>query len=411
MKSTPRLLFDMILVLTLAAGVARIAPHFERPTTTEVEDLNARQVSQPALQGVGEEFKAELQKYDPAKAYSALMLYPAVGNAETYLVNMSGRTVHTWHLDAMRARLLPNCNLLVIHGSKWGESEQPWKGLRNKAREYDWNGNLVWEYDADDRVHHDIQRLPNGNTLFGLKIEVPEEYKQKITLKKRRNAEIRSDEIREVNPKGEIVWSWKAHEHLDINSCGRNKCSRVAPGDWTHINTTFIIPENKWYDAGDKRFKPGNILVILRNWWTAMIIDRDSKKPVWEYTGEYKGGLSGGHEAQMIPKGLPGEGNILIFDNGRILHKERSYILEVNPLSKELVWVYDADTDFFSNSAGSMQRLPNGNTFISEDLSGRTFEVTPAGEVVWQYKSNLRIARAGKYDYGYCEKLSELEKF
>ena len=33
------------------------------------------------------------------------------------------------------------------------------------------------------------------------------------------------------------------------------------------------------------------------------------------------------------------------------------------------------------------QRLPNGNTFINEGLSGRLFEVTPGGDVVWEYVS------------------------
>ncbi|MET7972912.1 hypothetical protein ABZW44_07445 [Streptomyces mirabilis] len=33
----------------------------------------------------------------------------------------------------------------------------------------------------------------------------------------------------------------------------------------------------------------------------------------------------------------------------------------------------------------SAQRLPNGNTFITEGSFGRLFEVAPDGDVVWEY--------------------------
>jgi hypothetical protein len=34
---------------------------------------------------------------------------------------------------------------------------------------------------------------------------------------------------------------------------------------------------------------------------------------------------------------------------------------------------------------GSAQRLPNGNTLITEASFGRFFEVTKEGEIVWDY--------------------------
>src|SRR5262249_44053306 len=34
-----------------------------------------------------------------------------------------------------------------------------------------------------------------------------------------------------------------------------------------------------------------------------------------------------------------------------------------------------------------VRRLPNGNTFIDEGMNGRFFQVTPAGEIVWEYVS------------------------
>ena len=41
--------------------------------------------------------------------------------------------------------------------------------------------------------------------------------------------------------------------------------------------------------------------------------------------------------------------------------------------------------DFFSRTRGSIQRLPNGNTLITESDRGYVFEVTPEGETVWRF--------------------------
>lgn len=348
-------------------------------------------------------WQGKLSVYKPEKASPGYTLYPVTGNNETILLNMKGEIIHRWPLDAMRARLLPNCNLLVIHGSKKGIHEERWKTLKNRVMEYNWDGELVWEYIADDRVHHDVVRTEKGTTIFPVKSKLTKEQKEKIKDPKRKKLKIRSDIILEVNKKGEVVWQWDAAKHLDLNSCGSSNCRQAS--DWTHINTTMPIPPNHWYEQGDKRFKPGNLMILPRSWWQAMIIERESGKVLWDYTGDYKGGLSGGHEAHMIPKGYPGAGNILLFDNGRLKHRGRSYALEINPVTKELVWIYDVDKKFFSRSAGALQRLKNGNTLLSEDLTGRVFEVTPDSETVWEFKGNMGVARARRYPINFCPKL------
>ena len=62
-------------------------------------------------------------------------------------------------------------------------------------------------------------------------------------------------------------------------------------------------------------------------------------------------------------------------------------MIEVNPTNNQIVWKYqEASADnFYSSRISNAQRLPNGNTLINEGLFGRFFEVTPAGEVVWEY--------------------------
>ena len=66
-------------------------------------------------------------------------------------------------------------------------------------------------------------------------------------------------------------------------------------------------------------------------------------------------------------------------------------MLEVNPITREIVWQYTADDSgdpvwtFFTSFVGNVQRLPNGNTLINEGMNGRIFQVTPEGEIVWEY--------------------------
>jgi outer membrane protein assembly factor BamB len=83
-------------------------------------------------------------------------------------------------------------------------------------------------------------------------------------------------------------------------------------------------------------------------------------------------------------------GNILIFDNGNFRHGMStpfSRVIEVDPRTKQVEWEYadEMRSSFFSPYMGAAQRLPNGNTHITESSTGRLFEVTPDGQVVWEY--------------------------
>jgi hypothetical protein len=83
-------------------------------------------------------------------------------------------------------------------------------------------------------------------------------------------------------------------------------------------------------------------------------------------------------------------GNILIFDNGPHRLDETfpfSRVIEVNPATNQIVWTYQEPFpyNFYSPRISNAERLPNGNTLINEGVFGRFFEVTPEGEVVWEY--------------------------
>lgn len=357
--------------------------------------------------------------YKPEKCFNGYtgFSHPVEGEAGVVLIDMNGRAINQWKVGGQnipRARLLESGNMLVLRGREAG------------GQEYDWDGELVWDCPtpwghSDLGSHHDIFRKANGNTLFICREETPEEIREQARDPERREC-LYSDLIVEVTPDKEVAWEWRECEHLDIDRCNPIPASRGwwagkdnnTVTDWTHTNTVQALAENKWYDEGDERFKPGNVLLSLRQLDVLLIVDRDTKEIAWEYTGDYKGGLSGQHDSHMIEKGLPGEGNIMVFDNGAspyedLAHCGRSFVLEINPVTEEVVWLYHDWYWFHSPFTSSCQRLPNGNTLITEAWHGRLFEVTPEGETVWEHVFERgRANRAYRYGYDYCPQADAL---
>lgn len=116
------------------------------------------------------------------------------------------------------------------------------------------------------------------------------------------------------------------------------------------------------------------------------------------------------HNAHWIPPGLPGAGNVLIFNNGKEIGPRRRYYSSIDeialPLFKDNAyprtpdldyasaqpqWIYTSPnpTDFYSHILGGVQRLPNGNTLICDGTSGVVFQVTSEGKIVWQYNNPI----------------------
>ncbi len=329
------------------------------------------------------------------------------------LIDMNGNVVHAWRVEPhfnKRSRLLPNGNLVTV-------------GNNRRIVEYDWDGNIVWTHEGIGSVN-DMRVLANGNRLLVAHDPMPAEFQQQVIdqaatqwwgARNRGSEEVQqSADLYEVNVEGEVVWEWHAYNHLDLN-----RWSPATPeGDWLHVNSMAPIPENKWYDAGDERFKPGNILLNARNINTMYIIDKNSKQVVWEGTHNYNGGMSHSHEPEMIEKGRPGAGNIILFDNGLFttnrVHTGQTYIVELNPVTRDVVWVYEtegyANIKFFSKTMGSQKRLPNGNTFIAEDNTGRLFQVKPDKSIVWEYVNRGGTTRPSVVPYDFTPQLRAMDR-
>ena len=310
-----------------------------------------------------------LTHFDEAKATPGFTLYSPLFVPRAFLVATNGDVVHEWDLpDGPGAypRLLPNGNLFY---SAENDNMPPLKagGLGGTMRELDWDGNIVNEVRGDWQ-HHDMHRLPNGNTLYVSFEEMPED----------RSALVRgglggnpppwgwmSDVVRELDPDGNTVWEWHAAD-MDIENYPMRPVT--PPGSWPWINAAFPL-EN------------GDVLISSRHLNMIAIIDRETKQFRWEMSDFSWGGQ---HDPQMLENG-----NIILFANGdsNNVGHPFSRVIEIDPETKEQVWVYHTKPgrDFYSHHISGQQRLWSGNTLICEGLWGRLFEVTPDGELVWEY--------------------------
>lgn len=346
---------------------------------------------------------------EPLNAYSTYT------SDKVQLVDMNGNVVNEWKAPGTnkKAYLLENGNLLAMNQAE------------KAVVEYNWEGEEVWRYETRLGPHHDMKRLENGNTLILCYGDINAKARARIADPIRRTQEIQGDVLLEVTPEKKIVWSWDASDHLDIN----NYHILEPVKDWSHGNTVKTLPENKWYDAGDQRFKPGNVLFNARNMNQFFIISKETGEVVWESPRDFQtpvAGLSLGHEPYMIPKGLPGEGNFMMFDNGNgdrlpgMRHNGHSIVWEFQPDTFEVVWRYMAmpgySDRFLSRVQGTAYKLPNGNVLISEDVSGRTFQVKPdhehpdGGEIVWEHIGLETVNRTQMYSYDYIEQFASLSK-
>jgi Arylsulfotransferase (ASST) len=368
--------------------------------------------------------------YEPARAYNCFVSFSAP-DGNTYLIDMDGNVVHQWPHAGLPGNVIdPN-----LIGGKRGHVllqldglDDPRGGIfsNRTVGELDWNGNTVWKWGTQApggaaRQNHDWARLPNGDTLLLVTIPraVPD-LGPKV---------IGDQAIYEVNPSGAIVWKWIAGDHLKefgFSPAGmaylRERVRRNPPEPYGYLEINQMRPlgPNRWFDAGDKRFNPENIMIDSRKGNVILIIDKQTGHVVWRLGPYFPGSeyspdqrilrkdlprpvdqLSGQHNAHLIPKGLPGAGDLLVFDDEggagfpptALGIYAGSRLLEIDPIKRQIVWQYNGESSgrqvwtFFSSFVSSVQRLPNGNTLVDEGMEGRIFQITPGGDIVWEYVS------------------------
>lgn len=358
----------------------------------------------------------KIEKYNvsinkPDKVWDSYTLPSSALGGYTPVIDMEGNIVTHYECGGNPSKLLPDSSILC-YASKIGGFVQ--KTIRQMSAD----GEILWEFDDWDnnssKQHHDYQFAggnPVGYYVPGMDMIGPAEGGNLLVLSyltyKNSEQSIRKGRLidsvlYEIDPSGNVLWQWHSIDHIDemgFSASALKDIERGLPGaDWLHINTASYIGPNKWYsEFGDDRFKPDNIMIVSPHARFVAIIDKDTGNLVWQIGPDYSpgspgadfNGLNFSHAAHIVPEGLPGAGNLLIFDNGKGSgygdqreRGRRSRTLEINPIDYSVVWEFEHSR--MSPIMGNVQRLPNGNTFITEGGSGVMLEVTPEKEVVWK---------------------------
>ena len=410
-------------------------------------------------------------RYNPEKCWNGLTVIPVLPGRSTakgaVLYDMNGNIVQKWEglYGAFDNKMLPGGSILGTTGIAKGY----WLDCLDLTQ-LSWDGKVEWQFnnattimDIDSgkdvpsaRQHHDYQRegspvgyytpgqVPklNGKTLLNSSVE--------RILPEFSTVPIIDTRILEVDESGNILWSWSLFDHWDqlgmptvAKTIHRAYTPILHPTDTyayskeTYCNNINYLGPNKWYDDGDERFNPENIISDIRALNVSFIIDKKTGDIVWKIGPEFDssvelqkiGQIVGQHHVHLIPKGLPGEGNILLYDNGGqagigspapcaptgYFNATRSYsrVLEIDPVTLEVVWAFNDETQhfkgagqrafqdlLFSEYCSSADRLPNGNTMITETIRGRVIEVTPDREIVWEFiNPGGGVFRAHRYPY------------
>jgi hypothetical protein len=368
---------------------------------------------------------------DPELVHDGCVLFTGADSV-TRLIDLNGEVVHQWPYPGVPARLLDpasNGGRVGDVGVQLSSSGDPRGGIyaNGTVGTLDWSGGVVWEWGSQApggaaRQNHDWQLLPGGNRL--LLVTLPR------VVPGLGPSTVGDQGLVEVTPDGRTVWQWLAGDHLDelgFSESGwralRETVARDPDDPWGYLemNSAAALGPNRWHDGdADSVFHPDNVLVSFRKANVVALIGKASGDVVWKlgpYFDAVPGAqhqritthkvprpvdqLSGQHNPHMIAPHLPGAGNILVFDNqggagyppAALGIYAGSRVLEIDPSIGQIVWQYTAEDSglppwtFFSSFVSNAQRLPNGNTLITEGMTGRLFQVTPSGAVVWEYHS------------------------
>ncbi|MDE0959857.1 MAG: aryl-sulfate sulfotransferase [Planctomycetota bacterium] len=388
--------------------------------------------------------------------YGGYSFFAPGRDSTTYLIDEIGRVVHSWPSD-----FNPGASSYLLEGGDIlrtaripGNPPISAGGTGGRVERIAWDGTLMWSFEYSSAVvqhHHDVEPLPNGNLLlvaWELKsvAEATAAGRDPTLLP---DNQLWPDHIIEVEPGGTsggtIVWEWHAWDHLvqdldptlanfgvvadhpekiDLNYIGTN-----AGADWLHVNSV------------DYNAELDQIMLSVPTFAEVWIIDHSTSTAEaasssgglrghggdllyrWGNPRTYQAGTTANqmlffqHCAEWIAPGLPGAGNVIVFNNGvnrpggnassvdelvPPIDSNGDYLLDpgssFGPAALQWTYMAPIPTDLYGRILGGVQRLPNGNTLLCEGAHGNFIEVTDGGSEVWRYVNP--VGPGGPYTQG-----------
>ena len=320
---------------------------------------------------------------DAAAVAPGLNLVLSGHAAEAVLMDRNGRALHRWRQPLRplwpelaadpatakleywrRAWLYPNGDLLAIY-----------EGLG--LVKLDARSRVLWSRRGG--FHHDLFVTSTGD-IWVLDRE------GKILPRINPQAGVLEDFVTVLDAHGRLKRRISILESLERSRYTSLLSRMPHAGDIFHTNTLEVLDGR--FAERSPAFRKGNLLLSILKLDAIAVLDPGREAVVWAKTGIWR--------RQHQPT-LVGNGDLLLFDNtgaGRDL----SRVLEVDPQTGAVRWQFGGfrQEDLFSRTLGSCQRLPNGNTLITESENGRALEVTRQGRVVWEFNNPHRAGERGE---------------
>ncbi len=349
----------------------------------------------PYLQGYKEAPSEDnVTRYDEDTAYDGVNLYTSGHAPEAFLMDMSGKVLHRWRMDIDDVwpevpRTIHSTFWRRVYGYPNGDLLAIFEGIG--MIKLDRFSRLQWTYRG--ACHHEAFVTEDGNIYV---------LTRRAGVNPRVNPvrPVLEDAVSILSPQGKLINEYALLECL-YNSPYRQLMEGMrVQGDIFHTNSLYVFDGSK--SNLSPHFKKGNVLVSFLKLDAIAIVDLEKETVVWAKSGRPGNLWKKQHDPVLLDNG-----HLLLFDNRG--HNGTSKVVEFDPGDMRVVWQYwgaEGDT-LLSMTCGTSDRLPNGNTLITESDNGRALEVTRDGAVVWEF---YNPHRAGE-DNTLIATLFELRRF
>jgi hypothetical protein len=320
--------------------------------------------------------RSGVTRHDASRSYHGANFYTSGHEPGAILMDMDGNVLHRWKLSVRdawpdyaenglhsgvgfwrRAKLFENGDVLAI-----------FEGIG--LVKIDVDSKLLWA--QPNKAHHDLAVLEDGRIVVLTR-------EARLIPRLDRTKPVLEDFVSYLDPDGNEIRRislLEAFENSDLDE--HWSAGDSLEGDLFHTNSLEVLDGR--IAARVPAFAAGNLLLSMLVPDVIAVVDPDSERVVWAR----KGG-AGAFAKQHDPK-LLSNGALLLFDNRGVLPHSR--VLELDPQHPdEVAWSFTGSPEepMHSFTCGAAERLPNGNTLITESDGGRAIEVTIEGDVVWEY--------------------------
>jgi hypothetical protein len=356
--------------------------------------------------------------YDPSKAAEGLVLIASFfdDGPQIRLVAEDGMVVRRWPIEVLELwpnfehlqveENIPRTNWNVLFNGVIAEPDGSILFVMKGLTKMDWCGNVSWQ--VPTLAHHAVEKTSEGTYWAPGQHHIRSDTRHPPI-----QAPYIMETMIEVSADGEVLREIPILDLLYENGlqselfANNREFDPNPESDVIHLNDVEQIPSE--LVERFPQFGHGDVLLSLRQPNMLMVVNPDSREVKWFQVGPWIQQHDGDWQA---------DGTITVFDNrfdgtqrGSLFGGSQIVAIDPSDGSTKVLYGGSAEHVLYTGTQGDHQILENGNILIAEGESGRVIEVTPTGEIAWEYINRysddkvFRVSDATKYPRSYFEDL------